>query len=515
MDFKLPFIGRVTLARKTAAGGDTATRQKLLGSIAEASKSVDWRGFLGRLPNPDKILRERGLDISAYGEMLDDAYISGMLEARLGALLNLERGFERGQTKSEAAKRVEEAFAQLDMVQLVEDTMTGTLFGYGPMEVLWANEGGALNPVEVVAKPPHWFLFDAEGRLRLRTRANPTTGELLPDYKFLLPRRRKSFDNPYGRGLLSTCFFPWLFKKNGFAFLATACEKFGMPWVIGKLARGADQSEYDKLAELLIDMFQDGVATVPNDASIEIKAEGTGSGTVNIHQTLIAEAKKELSVAVLGHEGAVQSTPGKLGEQDTALRVMDYITERDRRVAESTVNQLAVWWWTLNVGDKGAPSWSMWKSDDVDKALADRDAVLHTMGVRFKEAYIAREHRIPVGEFTTVETSAVPAAAALARRRAVITLARKEPGTQGDKMLERIDDAAGKISPEMLQGLSEGMLKPLWPLIQGGETDEHKLAEAFVKAYPEMDDGELEQQLANVNFVAEMLARFAAQEGKE
>ena len=67
--------------------------------------------------------------------------------------------------------------------------MDAVLYGYQPLEIGWQRVGSLLVPGTVVGKPPEWFCFDPDNQLRLKTRANPNQGELLPARKFLLPRQ--------------------------------------------------------------------------------------------------------------------------------------------------------------------------------------------------------------------------------------------------------------------------------------------------------------------------------------
>ncbi|BAN95463.1 hypothetical protein E05_06970 [Plautia stali symbiont] len=82
---------------------------------------------------------------------------------------------------------------------------------------------------DVVGKPPEWFTFDTENRLRFQARQSGLAGELLPPRKFVVATQDATFDNPYGFADLSLCFWPVTFKKAGWSFWMRFSEKYGTP----------------------------------------------------------------------------------------------------------------------------------------------------------------------------------------------------------------------------------------------------------------------------------------------
>ena len=49
------------------------------------------------------------------------------------------------------------------------------------MEIEWQSVGKLLAPADVQAKPPEWFCFDSESRLRFKTLAEPELVRLAVD----------------------------------------------------------------------------------------------------------------------------------------------------------------------------------------------------------------------------------------------------------------------------------------------------------------------------------------------
>lgn len=87
------------------------------------------------------------------------------------------------------------------------------LYGYQPCEIMWGRSARAWHITDIVGKPPEWFLFDNDNRLRFRAKDAGTEGEDVPLNKFVVPRQDATYDNPYGFPDLSMCFWPVTFKK--------------------------------------------------------------------------------------------------------------------------------------------------------------------------------------------------------------------------------------------------------------------------------------------------------------
>ena len=166
--------------------------------LATRNRSIDFSALGLLLPNPDPILKAQGKDITTYREMRSDSHIGGCIRRRKSAVQALEWGLDRGKASSRAAKSVQAMLDQIKLGRIIGQMQECTLYGYQPMEVMWAKQGGLFVPVDVMSKPPEWFCFDPNNQLRFRTRQNYMVGEELPERKFLVPRQDPTYKNPYG-----------------------------------------------------------------------------------------------------------------------------------------------------------------------------------------------------------------------------------------------------------------------------------------------------------------------------
>ncbi|EEG5547088.1 DUF935 family protein, partial [Salmonella enterica subsp. enterica] len=236
-------------------------RRRLTDEIASRGNTAWGTGsFLGMLPNPDPILKAAGMDIRAYRDMRADPVVGGAIRRRKSAVKALERGFNEGDTDTPVCEFLKDMMAAWDMDAIIGGLLDAPLYGYQPAELMWVKDNGHFMVSNIVTKPPEWFHFDTDNRLRFRGKNGPSEGILLPDYKFICPAQDATRDNPYGFPDLSMCFWPALFKKHGWRFWMQFVEKYATPWVVGKHKAGQDKASIDALMDGLEKMVQDAVA---------------------------------------------------------------------------------------------------------------------------------------------------------------------------------------------------------------------------------------------------------------
>lgn len=342
------------------------------------------------LPNPDQVLKRLNKGVSAYRELLDDAHVGGCVRRRKAAVKTLEWGFDRGQARTRTAKLVADVFARLDLNKIIDEILDAALYGYQPLEVMWGAVDGQWLPVDIVAKPADWFVFDSENKLRLRTLEKPE-GEQLPERKFLLARQGATYDNPYGRADLAMCFWPVTFKKGGLKFWVQFTEKYGMPWIIGKQPRSATNEETEQLLDQLDGMVQDAVAVVPDDSSVEILEAAGKTGSAEVYERLLHYCRGDIAIALLGQNQTTEAAANKASAM-AGLEVTRDIRDGDKGIVESVINTLIRWIADWNFGDAEMPVFSMWEQEEVDEVMARRDEALMRAGASFTRSYFIRAY---------------------------------------------------------------------------------------------------------------------------
>ncbi len=382
----------VNLVNKTL---NKAVTTDLSQEIASRSRSMDLWVMGAILPNPDEVLKKLGMDIKVYQTLKSDASVGGAIRRRKASVRAMERGFKQ-KCNPKVKELLDSVFDNLDMPSIIDNILEAPLLGYQPMEVMW--DSSTWLPYDVVAKPQHWFGFDEDNQLRLRTRDNMLTGELLPSRKFLLPRKDASYVNPYGFADLSMCYWAVVFKKGGLKFWVTFAEKYGTPWLLGKHPRGATQNDINKLLDSLDALFGDAVGVIPDDNSIEIKDAVSKNATTEIFKELIEMCKGEINIALLGQNQTTEATSNRASAQ-AGLQVTQDIRDGDAQLVMQTLTKLARWVVDVHFGeDEYCPPYQLWNQEEVDDKQSKRDKELKEAGANLSNQYFQRSYRLEDGD---------------------------------------------------------------------------------------------------------------------
>lgn len=468
--------------------------------LAVRHRAVDFAGVMGYLPNPDPVLRGQGGGIRVYRDLMVDDRVRGSWTNRIGSTLALEWEIDRGAARSRRARAIEDMLGRLDISRIMGHILQCRLYGYQPMEIIWERRDGLILPRDVVAKPPEWFLFSPGGELRFRTRSSGPAGEELPPGSFICPVSEADYLNPYGIGLLASCFWPVAFKKGGWRFWVTFAEKYGQAFALGKIRRGAPVEEMRELADRLDQMVQDAVAVIYDDSSVELLEAGKGA-TSALFRDLIACADTAISTVILGHAGAGQSTSGRLGGDDLAGEVRQDIRDSDRRLVAATFNQLIAMICAYNWGDGETPRFCLWEEEDVDLAQAERDEklslALSASGLRLSRAYYEEAYNLRPEHLE--EAPAPPAGgAAFAEAAAPPPLAARVPDLMADRMEAEAEPAWGEIMDAIRRMVEEADSLPA-------------LRDRLLNAFGDLPTDRLSEVMAMGFAAADLAGRYAVE----
>ncbi|MEZ7891167.1 MAG: DUF935 family protein [Candidatus Wallbacteria bacterium] len=477
-------------------------KNSLSNEIATRHTALDFVSFLSFLPDPDPILRRQGKDVRIYRELLYDDQVTACIGSRKAGVQNLSWSIDRQKkAKSSQAKIIQKIFEGFDIRKIKEEILDAPYFGFQPLEVIWEKNGDYIFPSKVQGKPPEWFCFSAEDNSLLFRSKQNCNGEPVPERKFLIASHGDSYDNPYGRRLLSSVFWPCVFKKNGMKFLITFCEKYGMPFMYGKQPRGADKTETDNLMSMLENMVQDAIAVIPDDSSIEfLKSDAKADG--GIYKTLIDICDAQISKVILGQTLTTQQgEKGSFSLGKVHNEVRQDIIDSDQAMFDSVMNTLIRWIGELNFGNSDMPVFSSWAPKEVETELAARDKTLAETGVKFTKVYYIKNYGLEEEDFDLTEPAPKPLMQPAAFAEAENTFATKLKQAQNV-----VDNAAEEIKPEELQKMAEGLLKPIIDLIQNGENYTDILTN-LAETYPEMNSDSLLKMLERAYFVSELYGR--------
>lgn len=476
------------------------TRTLVQGDLATRVRALDFSAMGDLLPNPDPILKEMGRDIATYRLVARDTHVGACIRRRKAAVKALQWGVDRKDAPARIAKVVQRALERMDLERIIGQALEAPLYGYQPMEITWAGTSDGILPLDVQAKPPEWFCFDPENRLRFKTWAAPVAGELLPDRKFLLPRQDPTYQNPYGLPDLSLCYWPSVFKKGGMKFWLTFAEKFGSAFAVGKLPRSASAAERDALLDSLEQLVQDGVASIPDDGSVELVEMAGKSASADLYERLVMYCRSEISIVLTGTNQTVEATSNK-ASANAGMDVAGHLRDADAELVAAALNQLIRWMVELNWPGSDAPVFSFWDQQARDDLQAARDKSNHEAGANFSNTYWVRAYGYQEGDLqpqTSATPPALPTSAGAGGAAAFAEAARAASADAADPtagITSQLGTATAPVWQELLRQV-EAMVQ------QAGSLDE--LQGTLTAAYGGMDTTDLTRLMGAAFALAEL-----------
>lgn len=390
-----------------------ASRPLGAGQVVRRIDSLDFSALGQLLPNPDPILRATGRNISTYREIARDSHVGACIRRRKAAVAALHWGVDRGQSAARITTAITDMLGALDMDAAIRHILEAAQYGYAPLEIDWAASAQGLRARELIALPPEWFAFDADGVLRFKSRSAPVLGELLPERKFLCPRQDATYANPYGLGDLALCYWPTVFMRGGKRFWLNFAEKYGSAFAIGKLPRGTAPAEQTKLLDELVAMVQNGVAVIPDDGTVDIQEAAGKAASADLYERLVLHCRGEISIVQTGTNQTVEASANKASAH-AGMDVAGDLRDADAEIVSVTVNQLIRWTVELNWPGAAAPTFSLWDQVAKDEMQIGRDKQAYDAGARFHRSYWMRSYGYQDSDLAPDATAAamVPGAAA-------------------------------------------------------------------------------------------------------
>lgn len=438
---------------------------RLSSPFATGARATGLANGLTILPNPDPVLKGRGNAIQTYRELLSDAHIGGCVRRRHAAIKAMERGIEDDAADPARVAILNELFRRLPMAKIIDGALAGALYGYQPLEIMWEQRPDGILPADIVAKPPEWFAFGQDGELRFLARDAGINGVEVPPRKFLVASYNASYNNPYGVGDLSLCYWPAVFKRGGFRYWATFVEKYGQPWLVGKLPPTASKETSDKMLDSLEDMIGSAVATIPDDSSIEIVEAASRSQSTDAYKELLLFCRAEIAMAILGQNQTSEAT-STLASATVGLEVAKDINRGLAEMLVEVFGQLIAWIYEINGWPGQLPRFAFWERESVDRDQADRDLVLTQAGLRFSRAYWQKAYSLQPED---IDTAAPPAPAQYQADFA-------EHGSKADPVGSMVDD--------LLKDWSlDGAIQPLLDEIKRAQ-DSGESAQSLLERLP-------------------------------
>lgn len=383
----------------------------MLGEVAVRS-AASW---LGILPDPDPVLRQRGDDATVLEALTADDKVFSSIQGRKIKTLNksnfrFEPGHEEDQDPTPEAVALTRAITKdlerVNLRNLFSEILDAPYYGYTPVEIIWRLDGGAYRIDRVEGKPRSWFTFDAKNRLCFRGEDMADARPVHP-FKFVLPQHFPTYENPYGLRILSRCLWPVAFKQGGVEFLMRFAEKFGQPWVVGEARPGALLPERQEMLSALASMVRDAVAVVSGGSKVTVH-EATGKAG-DLHTGIVELFNSAIAQVIQG-----QTLTQDVGDRGTQAlgtvhqKVLEDYAACDEALLCTALTDLAWVYGQVNAPGVLTPVFSFVEADNLkEKASLGKD--LYGLGARFTAKYF-ESYGLGPDEFTVATAATYPPA---------------------------------------------------------------------------------------------------------
>jgi Mu-like prophage protein gp29 len=501
------------------------------GQFATRARAGEINAYFALLPDPDPVLRKKGIDISALRPLLADPHLESVASVRVAAVSSIPWRLVAGGEEAQAAKALalaEESFARLDVPGIIEEAMESVFYGFKPLEVLWDTVGRWV-PSDIVGKPPEWFGFDQDNVLVFKGKT--VTYEDIPPYRIACARHRASYDNPYGQKAFAKCFWPVTFKRAGWQWWTTFIEKYGGLIALGKYPK-SDEKDRGQLLEFLEQMVSDAVGAVPDGTDVILKEAADKSGSSEAYSTYLRAADDEISKAILGQTLTTQvGAQGSYASAKVHDMVRQDLADADKRRISSTFNQILAWIAELNLGEgTPAPRFVFEEAEELKKDKAERDKILWDMGVRFSKTRISSEYGIPEDGFEITDTASqaqfggfslrprrpAPRSADPQAKRSFLRFFQGEPkATKEEKRIVAdvaLADSFAQLEEARFARAAEKTVQTLLDKIEKAASYK-EVVDIVAEAYPELDFDEVVAVLEDIRYAADQIGSAPKDKG--
>ena len=329
-------------------------------------------------------------------------------------------------------------------------------------------------------------------------------GEVLPERKFITFTYGDS-DNPYGKGLGQSLWWPVWFKKNGIKFWMIFLEKFGMPTVVGKYPPGTLPEKQKELLEAIEAIQTDTGIKIPDNMALEF-LEASRTGTVT-HEQLCEYMDKQISKRVLGQTATTEGTPGKLGNETSQSDTQQENIEADADLLDACLNDTLIKW----IVDFNFPNVTAYpkiktyanaKPDLTARAIIDKSLVVD-IGLPVSVDYFYETYGIPApqeGEVLVVPAKpTAPGIPGQDMPQEAIRYAEGDTTDVADYLAEQLAEMAMPETDKLMAQLKN---------VTDNAGNLADLRDGLVSIFKEMNPADLGNTIARALMLAEMSGRY-------
>lgn len=157
------------------------------------------------------------------------------------------------------------------------------------------------------------------------------------DWAIYIPTPSDLGTSPCGYGMLYNIGVYAIFLRNNLGYNGDFVELFAQPYRVGKTAH-PQGTERDALENALKQMGSSGYAIIDPNDEIEFLETALGGTGYKAYDNLEKRCESKISKIILGYSDAIDTTPNKLGANDSQSESLDDKAGKLRMFIETVVN---------------------------------------------------------------------------------------------------------------------------------------------------------------------------------
>lgn len=367
----------------------------------QALASEKLLGYWGYVPNPNgEFFWKAG--VSPYRALKDITFVpevEAAVIAREAAVIGDE--FQIVGEDEKAVDFVKENLLSVNPRRVFRSIYEAVWYGFAVLQHPMVKTNGRWKYELIEALPGDWFSFTSSRELVPYNdfEADPfvlDVGDLAKEGE--LVQYRSSFINPYGESQLARVFWAATWLRGDMEYWVNYITRFGDDSILASTEVSSPQKR-EELRRAVADFRSSGGMIVDGTDKFEIlKTEKTG--TSHLFKTFYDTCTEQINKLILGHASALNSTPGKLGNDQGLSIVRQDIMADDKKLIEDTVNNLVAHLCIVN-NFKETPSFRWVPEKEDETAKIARDEKLAAMGFKLSEDYIRSAYGFNEGDIRT------------------------------------------------------------------------------------------------------------------
>lgn len=308
----------------------------------------------------------------------------------------------RSKADEKKAKEIEAMLRKAGIRKAVHHLLDCLGTGYSGVAVDWAPGGKEIRGFSPIM--PDAWTFDEAGFPAL----NSVTGGEIPLSTFhpaqiLYVQAEGKVGLPCRKGLLRTLLWLYLFKNAGFRDWSVFLERFGMPFMLGKIPSGdfGNVQKRNELLDSLLKVRSGGAGVGTTETEMQL-LNGASSGSQEAYEKFCRYCDEIFTLVILGQLGTSAEANG-FSNGGAQAQVRQDILDADALMVQDLMNmQLIPWLCRLRYGmpDAGDIEFVIECEPPEDlNTRADRDLKLtNATGCKMKKEYAEKTYGIELEE---------------------------------------------------------------------------------------------------------------------